>query len=124
MLATAHLTEDEFQNYKNRKIPISELLTIGDHLAECKECSEKLGSVEERAAILEALRRDLQTAVLKADQHLAAVTAIESSSDPQQAAPKPIPIQNKFIAILPVVIGIGAVLLIFALLLTYLILQS
>jgi predicted anti-sigma-YlaC factor YlaD len=57
---TGHLTEDQFQKYTNRKFPTSELLSIGDHLAECKQCRARVDKTEERAAILQALTRDLQ----------------------------------------------------------------
>jgi predicted anti-sigma-YlaC factor YlaD len=70
MIATSHLTEEQFQQYKNRKIPLDELFAIGDHLAECRECREKLGGAEERAAILQALTHDLQSALLKGSHHL------------------------------------------------------
>jgi hypothetical protein len=67
---TRHLTSDQFQKYKERKIPTSELLAIGDHLAECRDCREKLGGTEERAAILHSLTRDVQSALLKNQEHL------------------------------------------------------
>src|SRR5262245_61193322 len=47
-----------------------ELITIGDHLAECNDCRYKLGVAEERAAILQSLTRDLQSAMVKSLEHL------------------------------------------------------
>lgn len=152
---SGHLTEDQFQKYKERKIPTSELLAIGDHLAECKECREKLGGAEERAAILHALIRDLQSAVIKGPEHLTykqIASYVDGTMNPAQLeivqshlegcircksewedlgkyrkelkSEQPlrklfaaaIPLQNKFTAILPRVIGITATFLLFGLL--------
>jgi predicted anti-sigma-YlaC factor YlaD len=87
MILATHLTEEQFQNYQNRKIALSELFAIGDHLAECKECREKLDSAEERAAILEALTRDLQSTLLKGSHHITYVQMaryIDNSLEPVQ----------------------------------------
>ena len=116
MIETIHLTEDQFQQYKNRKIPITELLAIGDHLAQCKECREKLGGSEERAAILEALTRDLRSAIVNGTQDLTC-KELEVYIDVPLDPPPVIPTspQNRFGAILPFVIGIAAILLFFGL---------
>jgi len=123
MNVTAHLTDEQFQNYKNRKIPIIELLVISDHLAECKECREKLGGTEERAAILEALTRDLQSAVVNGSHDLTykePAANAEAEPNPQETSPKTSAtaklLQNQYAAILPVVIGIAAIVLLFGLL--------
>jgi hypothetical protein len=124
MIATSHLTEQQFQQYKNRKIPLYELFAIGDHLAECKECREKLGCTEERAAILEALRRDLESAMVKGSQDLPSKELALYTDPPpglqaySQEAQVTVPSEKRSLPILPLVIGMGTILLMFGLLIT------
>lgn len=121
MIATAHLTEEQFQRYKNRRISLPELLAIGDHLAECRECREKLDVAEERAAILEALTRNLQSVLLKGSQDLPYTELAGFMSAPPDPQPViPTPPQNRFVAILPLMIGIAAIVLMFGLLIALL----
>jgi hypothetical protein len=116
MIATAHLTEEQFQQYKNRRISLPELFAIGDHLAECRECREKLDCTEERAAILEALTRNLQSVLLKGSQDLTYnEPAGFAPPDPPQPV-TPMPSQKRLVTFLPLVIGIVVILLLFGLL--------
>lgn len=117
MIATAHLTEEQFQRYKNRRISLPELFAIGDHLAECRECREKLDVAEERVAILEALTRNLQSVLLKGSQDLPYTELAGFMSAPPDPKPvMPIPSQNRFVTFLPLVMGIIVILLLFGLL--------
>jgi hypothetical protein len=117
---TGHLTEEQLQEYKNRKMQTSELLAIGDHLSTCKECRAKLGSREERAAILEALTRDFKSALLKDAEYIAykhvfeeIETNLESQHTPEKPSATEIPSPKKC---MPRIIWIAGILVLFGLL--------
>jgi hypothetical protein len=114
-----HLTNDQFQKYKKCLMLTTELLEIGDHLAECKQCRSKLGSDEERTVILEALTRDLKSAVLFGSKHLKQLASyVESVVESQRTSRKEstTTIRNRPALILPRLIGLAAILVLLGLL--------
>src|SRR5438093_1092471 len=67
---SAHLSEQQIEDYRQRKMAPGELLFADDHLAACEECRRRVGRDRKLLASIANLRTDLLAAADNEPEHL------------------------------------------------------
>ena len=66
----AHLSEGQFERYRQRRMSPAELLTADDHLAMCEACRRRLGDRQSLEAAAAAIQSDFRAAECATTEHL------------------------------------------------------
>ncbi|MFN0109693.1 MAG: hypothetical protein ACKVZH_12640 [Blastocatellia bacterium] len=65
-----HISDNQWQRYRNNVLTVTELLQFDAHLQTCVECQTRLAEHEQVANSLVALRADLSEALIESQEHL------------------------------------------------------
>jgi len=75
----SHLSEEQFANYHGRKLAPADLLAIGDHIAECEECRNRLYERERAAGQLREWKTDFSRHL----EYAEVVSLVEGTGSPE-----------------------------------------